>query len=212
MVLRSLAALLLIGCAGAPTTAPQTGTPLALAVVIDGAALGSPEARLRVADELAERVRCSGHTIQRIGANAFDGARAHEARLHQLRRRVDDAQWVALIELQATYRNPSAGRFRWEVTAAMTVASADASGPKWRNQWTIPVLLTRANQGAEEALAGALDEISARFEQSVRRLIQGRKASHSPRLFYFAMVDRFLDGDGSNNGVMMAAVTVAGDQ
>ncbi|MDE0881925.1 MAG: alpha-amylase family glycosyl hydrolase [Myxococcota bacterium] len=198
MVLKVAPVLLLIACASPQVVAPASGGTIALALVIDG----PQRQQHRLAGGLAQRMNCRGHQLLRIGSEKLDAARSLSKRIEALRKISKDSRFVALAELHPRYQNQVAGRFRWEVSVRLAV-SPNREGAQTSNQsFTLPALLMRSNEGAEEALDAVMDEVSERFDSLVHRVVQGDGAGAQPRLVYLALIDRFFDGDSSNNGTI----------
>ena len=110
-----------------------------------------------------------------------------------------------MIEVNPRYLNPSAGRFRWETAVRLALVQRGSKVLQGSAQFTLPAHLTRSNQDAFDALDAVLNELSERLELLIDRTLESTTQSLAPRLFYLALVDRFADGDPSNNQQVNAA-------
>ena len=197
MVLVRALPLLVIGCVTAPPAAVErTGSPIAVALMIDGPALKEDAQRIKASDDFAARLRVKNHQLNVLSVSALEGARSQTQRIHQLNAN-SQAEWTALIEVNPRYLNPSAGRFRWETAVRLALVQRGSKVLQGSAQFTLPAHLTRSNQDAFDALDAVLNELSERLELLIDRTLESTTQSLAPRLFYLALVDRFADGDPS---------------
>ncbi len=225
MVLRALAVLLLAGCL--PKPAPVRllqQSELALVTVVERAGaleLAAPPAALR--DELArvglER-NLAVDEVELVGGvpvrERFAVVRDSGRRLAELAA-ADDAPLRALVESTARYFTQIAGRFRWTVSARLSLA--DAGGVVLDDELELPVILELAHQDAGDAIAAAAPAIAERLGRLLDEYLRGRApaarvllpqgsafagAAAAPRsdVLYFVLVDRFANGEPANDGAI----------
>ena len=110
MVLSRALPFALIACATAPITPSVTAEqPIALAFLIDGPEPKDTTKRAVISDQLAEKLNCTSYDLKLVKASGFDGVRSQTDRLQTLENNAE-SNWMALIEVNPRYLNPSAGR------------------------------------------------------------------------------------------------------
>lgn len=206
--------VLLAGCV--PKVAQQKAaslTPVALgwALEADHSAkpLAAPEQlKDRVGQALAER----NLSVNDVGS--LEGSRLTAHRLEALRQ-ADPSGWVLLIEARTSFFSQLEGRYRWSVAVKLTASSKP--GEQIEDTFTVPALMQFEHEREPQVLAAVARDIAQRagtlldglligspppptsgLDRAVRRMLGGAAASHG--LVYFVMVDRFSNGDPSNDG------------
>ncbi|GMU60767.1 MAG: hypothetical protein AMXMBFR34_25300 [Myxococcaceae bacterium] len=191
---------------------------VAVVYVVDPSRAGeswSPPDGLKksVAGELDQR----NLEVVELPMDALGGQRLTDARVEALRRAGGDAPFVVLIEQKVTFFSQLDGRFRWEVGTA--VSAGRPSGAVAKDTFEHPVVLLYDHEREKEAIAQSAPDVAARVGTLLDGLLagaadypkaapadagsdqpQGSVAPHRPRAIYFVMVDRFANGDRSNDG------------
>ena len=109
---------------------------------------------------------------------------------------------MLLIEQRVQFFSQLDGRYRWEVSTTLTASRAD--GAKASDPFEIPVILMYDHEKEADAIANAASRhrepggrVDGRGDGGGEVLPRPRRA---PSGIYFAMVDRFANGDRSNDG------------
>lgn len=179
-----------------------TKTPVTVAYVVDPQHLGdvasAPDAvKQAVAQVLAER----NLEPAEVPLAALGGQRLTDARLDALLQAPGDAPLVVLVEARAQFFSQLDGRYRWEV--GLTLSAARRGGAKAQEKVELPVVLQFDHEREAAAVSAAADEVAARLGTLLDGLlVQPTPAPRSalPRSIYFVMVDRFANGDRTNDG------------
>jgi glycosidase len=162
-------------------------------------------------------------------AGDFDRRRASSWRMSWLDERAGDDGVLLLVELRPYFDNTSVGRYRWIVGVDVIGAPATKPERTVDDRFEVPVFLQFTYQGAEEAIEAAEPEIMRRLGFVIDSVLQdpdgdwslegddgGSMAEPPPAPepvpavetasttgvqgpIYFVMLDRFEDGDPSNN-------------
>lgn len=136
-------------------------------------------------------------TAQRLTSERFNAARAAAG----------DAPFVLLIEARAQFFTQIQGRFRWTVSVKFTAARSGA--PQTQDQSDFPAVLLFEHERHAEALDAAADFVASRLTPMVDGILVGVGGPHPDAgptsmapgdTIYFVMVDRFENGDRSNDG------------
>jgi glycosidase len=196
MVLKVLPLGLLVACAhtSSPVEKPAIGA-LTVAVVVDTDAQ-TVDAPAPLARDLAGVLGELGFNVSIANGELLGKNRSSAGRLRTLARRSQTAH-LTLIELKPRYLNPSAGRFRWQVEAKISMASARTPERTTTTQITLPAILERINQGSPEALGAALPGLRRALVPTTERYVNALSTADSAaraRILYLALVDRFADG------------------
>ena len=215
---------LALSCAPAkrqPVQASET-MQVAVAVVFDedeGYATGRAPASLteRVADALGDRNLQTKLVDPTQLTEPFAKKRTTGHRLAYLDERVGDVDLVLLLETKAVYYSHLNGRYRWTVHVRATLSAPGNREQMAERELEYAAFLDFDHERGTEAL----DAVSARIANAVGRLaddfleglgqasIPVRYAGPIPPksppadtgdVIYFVMVDRFANGDPSNDG------------
>ncbi len=197
--------LLLAGCLPrVPKHRLATPEPMAVAIVVDadraGPSTDAPEGlRSAVRQELAAH----GLEVKELPLDVAGRQRLTEARLAAVRAAAGTS-WVCLVELRARYFNQLEGRYRWEIAAKLTVGKGSETV---QDAFTVPAMMQFEHEREAEAIAQAANDIAVRLGALIEGFLAGNQvvpssagASKAPKAIYFAMVDRFANGDRSNDG------------
>lgn len=175
---------------------------VAVAYVVDpgysGASYSPPEALQR-----AIRRELDEHNLEVVDVplEALASQRLTDARFEALRRTAPDASFFLLVEQRVHFFSQLDGRYRWEVAVALTASRRD--GAMAKDPFEIPVILMYDHEKEREAIASAALDISNRVGLLMDGLMVGVAATASGLKaagIYFAMVDRFANGDPANDG------------
>lgn len=176
--------------------------PLALGIVVDpdrsGELFSVPET---LRDGLTAELREHNFDPQDVPLTAFGARRLSEARLAALKD-VTQTPWLALVELRARFFSQMEGRYRWEVSAKVTVTRREGAGAS--DTFVLPVMLSFEHEKEADALSAASADLATRLGALIDGLLQGASGAApqrtGPRAIYFVMVDRFANGDRANDG------------
>lgn len=178
---------------------------VAVAYVVDpgysGGAFAAPEAlKKAIAAELDD------HNLEvvEVPAEALASQRLTDGRFDALKKASPDAPFLLLVELRVHFFSQLDGRYRWEVATTLTAARTN-DGVMAHDPFEIPVVLMYDHEKEPEAIASAAPDIANRVGALMDAVLAGStpapKASIArPTGIYFVMVDRFSDGDRSNDG------------
>jgi glycosidase len=222
----SLALTLLLGLASCMKAPPvqrlSTPSPMAVAIVHDhGSALGAvPEAlRSQIQSTLEARNLVIQEVPQPQYESAFIRKRSTRDRLQTFAGLIGDAPLSMLVETRAEYYSQLNGRYRWTVYVKFSLAKAGDPGPANVSSFSLPVMLSFDHQREEDALAYAAGPVARKLGQELDDFLAGLDmqtvVSTSPPAaspseseldsIYFVMIDRFKNGDTSNDGEVDAS-------
>lgn len=212
MVLRSIGLLLVLG-AGAgcihrvPVAHLAAPTRAAIASYVDQS---DSRTLLPVPEEVegALRDQLALRNVQLAPVSAAAGKTSAQ-RLAALVAAAGGSPLVMLVECKVVYFDQMQGRFKWTVFAKLTLARPDDLSNAATREFDVPVFLRFDREREHEALVEAAPAIAERAGQLADEYLAGRSdvaapaptSSRSPpRAIYFVMVDRFANGDPSNDG------------
>jgi alpha-amylase len=207
-LLLSLTALLAAACVTTPAPMRLSSeTPIAVAVVVDQPGKlepGAPPQAILDALKAALEKRnltpvFSTSTTGRMTADRLDSLGDGNA---------------LLVEVQAAYYSNLNGLFRWVVNGQITLRGAGEGRTPESSAFERPVFLRFQHQGAGDAIVSAEESLVRSTMYVVDGWIEGhpegkapKRAAVSPRealardsAIYFAMVDRYKNGDVGNDG------------
>jgi len=206
-----LLGLILTGCMPrVPKQALERRATIAVAYVVDPEHLGEPET---APDSLktALRQELDTHNLEvvEVPLEAIKGERLTEGRMLALRSAKPDAAFYLLVQLRVQFFSQLDGRYRWEVGTSLTAARAD--GRVATDAFEAPVVLMYDHEQGPEAITAAAFDTANRLGTLMDGLMVGyspgaapkphaARAPSKPNAVYFVMVDRFADGDRSNDG------------
>jgi hypothetical protein len=129
--------------------------------------------------------------------------RLTDPRFEALKKASGDAPFVLLVEQRVHFFSQLDGRYRWEVGTTLTAGRAD--GTKASDPFEIPVVLLFDHEKEKEAIAAAASDIANRVGVLMDGVLAGtqvtppKTSALKPSGIYFVMVDRFANGDRSND-------------
>lgn len=165
-------------------------------------------------------------SFSRPMAESYRNRRTTAHRLTALAEAAPEAELVALVETQVRFYSQLSGRYRWTVDARLTLTRRDAKDEATTVEIDVPVFLDFDHERENEALAVAAPRIaqelgaladdflggvgvvgslpgpryaSARTAPGSLAAKKGRPRAES---IYFVMIDRFANGDPSNDGAV----------
>lgn len=203
----------LVALAGCMPRVPKqtlaTRAAIAVAYVVDPEHLGEPET---APDSLKAAVRqeLDTHNLEvvEVPLEAIKGERLSEGRMLALRAARPDAAFYLLVQLRVHFFSQLDGRYRWEVGTNLTATRAD--GRVATDPFEAPVVLMYDHEQGPEAITAAAFDIANRLGTLMDGLMVGSTpdsarapkphAAWKPNAVYLVMVDRFADGDRSNDG------------
>lgn len=213
-------ALGLTGCL--PKIAPvalQVAEPVLLAHVHDqedvAAVRSLPAELLAEVEGRLERRNLEPRSVNHEQSSAaFERRRATGQRLDWLRSQAAAGELVVLIETRASPGSQMAGRWRWTVSARLSVFRSGKS-ELLDAQLEVPVFLQFGHEDESDALLEAQATLLRRLERLVDTALSApagaeslgqpggvEEGAASPGLIYFVMVDRFANGETSNDGTI----------
>lgn len=212
MVLNRSLALSLALLAACITTRPVSRAPqptaIAALVIVDSNETRETSAPPKpVTDRLAEALSARNLLPEAPPATttaAFASRRTTTARLQELASAAT-APLVMLVETKAAFYSLLNGRFRWSVHARLSIARREALAEAITRDVDFPVFLDFDFQREPEALAAASKALADEAGRVADELLGGASPK-SPQAIgpsdaiYFVMVDRFRNGDRSNDG------------
>lgn len=184
-------------------------TPIVVAYVVDptyaGLAVTAPDAlKEAVAKELAER----NLTVVEAPLEALGDGAITDARKAALRGFDTEAPYALLVELRVHFFSQLDGRYRWEVGTSLT--AWQKSGVEAKDAFELPVILQYDHEKERAAITSASGDIATRLGVLLDGLLSNavkanQSARERPRSIYFVMIDRFANGDRSNDGPIAPA-------
>lgn len=186
-----------------PQQKAATATPIAVGWALEadrsGAPVPAPE-KLKAALTAALGER----NLTLTDTGDVDAPRLTARRLEALRAK-EPAGFVLLVEARASFFSQLEGRYRWSVAVKLTASSKP--GELVEDTFTAPAILQFEHEREPQALAAVARDIGQRAGTLVDGLLLGSPAPAAARsgpggLMYFVMVDRFANGDPTNDGAI----------
>jgi hypothetical protein len=200
-----LVGLVLLSCVPkVPRQKLASATPIVVAYVVDpayaGAPVTAPEAlKEAVARELADR----NLSVVEAPLEALGGGAITDARKAALRGFNAEAPYTLLVELRVHFFSQLDGRYRWEVGTSLT--ASQRGGVETRDAFELPVILQYDHEKERAAITSASSDIATRLGVLLDGLLSNaaekpkQTARERPTSIYFVMIDRFANGDRSND-------------
>lgn len=156
---------------------------------------------------LAERNLEPKLVIAEEFAQAFERRRATAQRMDWLAEQARGDELVLLVETRASFYSQISGRWRWTVSAKATLLSGDGSFPLDETM-EVPVFLEFGHQDEPDAIDQSVGVVARRLGRLVDTALRAddqasTAGSDDPDEWgpvYFVMVDRYANGDASNDG------------
>lgn len=193
---------------------------VAVVYVVDRAGAGEPwsppdSLKTAVAAELDQR----NLEVEELPLSTLGGQRLTDARLEAVKQAAFDAPFVLLVEQRVTFFSQIDGRYRWEVGTSLSAFRR--GGATAKDPFELPVVLQYDHEREAAAIAHSASDVATRAGVLLDGLLAGAselpKAKQgatgtpapaltaagtpfTPRAVYFVMVDRFANGDPSNDG------------
>lgn len=216
MRLLALAVAFTIALAGCITPRPPVRyePPLRVAVamvrddVLHKAAYDvPPEVRAAVVRELEARNLQPVILEPAAWQDDFARVRDSERRLEILGKAEAQADLTVLVETQATFYSQIVGSYRWTVYLKVSVAPRGAAGAPLSRQHDLPAILAHGHEAEPEALAAVAPELARHVAGLLDSYLGDparapRAAAAGLENIYFILVDRFDNGDPSNDGAV----------
>ncbi len=174
---------------------------IAVAYVVDpgnsGAATSAPDAlKQKVAAELDAR----NLEVVEVPVASLNGQRLSDARYEALRTASAEAPYLLLVEQRVQFFSQLDGRYRWVVSTSIT--GGKKVGPGSRDPFELPILLMFEHEKEPEAIVEAAGDVATRAGALLDGVLVGSTAPvavAAPKAIYFVMVDRFENGDRTND-------------
>jgi hypothetical protein len=146
--------------------------------------------------------------VVELPIDALGGQRLTDGRLDSLKKSAGGAPFVLLVEQKVTFFSQLDGRYRWEVGTSLAAARVD--GPAAKEPFELPVVLMYDHEREKEAIAQSASDVAKRAGTLFDGLLAGASdypktttgaaTPFRPKAIYFVMVDRFENGERSNDG------------
>jgi hypothetical protein len=182
-------------------------TPMAAVLVVDPESKGSvEEAPDALAERLKESLESRNVVLERAPLSALGGQMISNERAKALARSTPQS-FKLLVETRAIFFSQLDGRFRWTVAVRVTATRA-SDGASSMEEFTLPAALQFDHQKGAAAVEAVSDEIARRAALVVDTVIAAPTTAPAPanpdavwrpKSIYFVMVDRFANGDRSND-------------
>lgn len=216
--------LLLAGCIKRAEP-PQAATPIPVGAVFlldqeDAVAvLEAPDELIQAATAVLDTRNLQVDPLPASRwAESFASKRSTRQRMLELLERAPQ-DTVLLVETRAQLASLMEGRYRWTVPTTLTLARRGAADFPVQATVEVPVFLRYPHQDADDAVAAATTVLSKRLGRMADELLAAdavREAARSQQrpaqaqapvsdradAVYFVMVDRFRNGDPSNDGAV----------
>jgi len=209
-------ALVLAGCLHAvPEVHLAQPTAVAVAYFADRNEVPS---NLAVPEDVQVQVRnwltSRGMTPQQVEFASDKRPRTTAQRLDAMAKLNVDAPLLVLVELKVTYFAEMDGRFKWTVYQKLTMARRNAIPDALSRDSSTPVFLMLAHEREAEALVEAADPIGQHVAKLADEFLAGQPdllapaatpaaasttSRELPHSIYFVMLDRYANGDPSND-------------
>lgn len=210
---------------------------VSVAISFDDRTTGRPQAvdeavRQAIAAPLQERNLTADFLAVDSFADDFETRRASSHRFARLASLNPDADLALLVEAQAAFYSQLSGRFRWTVTIKCTMGQPKSPELAVQRSFEVPVFLRFPHEGADAALKAAEDTLRRNIARLADTALAAPEApwelqddskaqdSSSPGPqgslptslgpIYFVLLDRFENGDPSNDGATANPADPAG--
>ena len=191
-------------------------TPVAIALFVDRDPTSTQSADESLPDELIAKLGDSLEqrnlvptAIPAEAQAALQATRDSKQRLQKLAElKGIESPLLLLVETKAVFYELLSGRYKWIVYARLTLAKRGDLAAATPLETDVPVFLLYDHEREVEALRAASGVLAERAGSLVDAFLRGRPellaptASRAapPKSLYFVLVDRFSNGDRSNDG------------
>ncbi len=234
-----VAVLLSLSCLPkVPRQRLENATPIVVGYIVDPTYSGDPiTAPEPLKEAIAKALEERNLSVVEAPFEVLKGQRITDTRKAAVKAHQPDAPYFLLVELRVHFFSQLDGRYRWEVSAALTASKN--GGVETRDAFELPVILQYDHEKQRAAINTAAADISSRLGRLIDGLLVPPSASapadpntpasfqqltpgqlvpqksrpkdepkpaapsgrrDSPKSIYFVMVDRFANGDRSNDG------------
>lgn len=199
------AAVLTSGClTKIPPQRLATRAPIAVAFAVDDLETVPEGFRSKIFEVLESR----NLEAKEIPSSVVNAQRLTTERWKAASAAAGDAPFVLLLEVRAQFFTQIQGRFRWTVTVKF---SAGRTGdPPTQDQSDFPAVMLFEHERHADAMDAAADFVASRLKPLIDGILvgvggtvdAGATAMAPGDTIYFVMVDRFENGDPSNDGLI----------
>ena len=209
-------ALLCFGCIPkVPRQRLDNATPILVGYVVDptysGDATTAPDS---LKEAIAKELEGRNLSVVEVPLEVLKDGRITDTRKVALKNHQPDAPYFLLVELRVHFFSQLDGRYRWEVASSLTAMKND--GVETRDAFELPVILQYDHEKQSAAINAASTDIATRLGVLLDGLLstsapkpapvpaspaktQPSGAREAPKSIYFVMVDRFANGDRTND-------------
>ncbi len=198
-------------------------TPAAFAVVIDrdtevlkSRLSGAPEELAGRLEAALEERNVTLRALPDARREALEASRETVQRLRALDADAGEARILLLAETKVVFYELLQGRYKWTVYAKFTVARKGDLATATSVEVNLPVFLLYDHEREPEAMRAAAPGLAERAAALVDGFLRGRpefpaegdlvppkSAARRPNgAIYFALIDRFANGDKANDGAV----------
>lgn len=225
--LAAVALLLTLSCIPkVPRQRLDAATPILVGYVVDptysGEATTAPDS---LKEAIAKELEGRNLSVVEVPFEVLKDGRITDTRKAALEAHQPDAPYFLLVELRVHFFSQLDGRYRWEVGTSLTASKN--GGITTRDAFEMPVILQYDHQKQRAAINAASSDIATRLGVLLDGLLSSgvaapkptrappsnsqpagpgqltpgkQGAREAPKSIYFVMVDRFANGDRSNDG------------
>lgn len=234
-----VAVLLSLSCLPkVPRQRLENATPIVVGYIVDPTYSGDPiTAPEPLKEAIAKALEERNLSVVEAPFEVLKGQRITDTRKAAVKAHQPDAPYFLLVELRVHFFSQLDGRYRWEVSAALTASKN--GGVESRDAFELPVILQYSHEKQAAAINAAASDIASRLgglidgllvppskataadpnaPASFQQLTPGQLVPQkskpkeepkpaapsgrrdAPKSIYFVMVDRFANGDRSNDG------------
>jgi glycosidase len=210
-------ALALAGCITArPAQRASQAMPVALAVVLDYEDSANEAPPPKAVTEQLVAILESRNLVPRAlpfesYSADFATKRITASRLADLAAKAGDARTIALLETKVVFYSALSGMFRWTVYSKATIANVNKLSEAVTTETTFAMfmdyeheredaVLTAAARALAEQMGHVADDFLSVVSTPVKAAALERRPIGAADSIYFVMVDRFENGDPSNDG------------
>lgn len=209
----SLVLLLALGCIPkVPQQKLASATPILVGYVVDPSYAGAPTTAPDALKEAITKALADRNlTVVEAPLSALGTGNITDSRKAALKAHQPDAPYVLLVELRVHFFSQLDGRYRWEVSTAITASRS--GGVETRDAFELPVILQYDHEKESAAITSASTDIATRLGVLLDGLLATSAAPTpsaavvpapapartTPSSIYFVMIDRFANGDRSTD-------------
>lgn len=215
-----VAVLLSLSCLPkVPRQRLENATPIVVGYIVDPTYSGEPTtAPDSLKEAISKALEERNLSVVEVPLDALGDGRITDSRKAALKAAQPDAPYFLLVELRVHFFSQLDGRYRWEVSSSLTAMKN--GGVETRDAFELPVILQYDHEKQRAAINAASSDIATRLGVLLDGLLSTgapkaapapvspsntqapakQGARQAPKSIYFVMVDRFANGDRSNDG------------